>query len=118
VSAPRGRAGREGRVLDDEVKYILNELCRRINRSLKDSREVAASVRRLEELGYEIGLHLEATVLLSQEQPPARRRRGRRAAQALKLGPEDAEYLRQLRISLQTRRSRGSSSPSEDSGKP
>jgi hypothetical protein len=72
---------------------------------LKGSRSIAASVHRLEGLGYELALYLEATVLLSREDEELRPKRvsSRRASNLLELNEVDSEYLKRLKITLNTK---------------
>jgi hypothetical protein len=86
-------------------------LSRAINRTLKNSRSIAASVNQLEGLGYELSLYLEATVLLSREEDEPRRKRSsttskRRRSHKLELSEIDSEYLKRLKITLNPKRSR------------
>ena len=88
--------------LDNEVRAILGDLCRAINDSLKGSDRVHQSVQKLQGLGYEFALLVEATALLTA--PKIRRKRKRKKRElSLSLSEEDKRYLQNLKITLDGR---------------
>jgi len=87
--------------MDSEIKGIMGELCRAINDSLKGAPRIMASVERLQGLGYDLALFLEATVILSQDAKPKPRRASmRRAGPGLAISENDRQYLKSLKITL------------------
>ena len=87
--------------MDSEIKGIMGELCRAINDSLKGAPRIMASVERLQGLGYDLALFLEATVILSHDAKPRPRRVStRRAGTALAISEKDKQYLKSLKITL------------------
>ena len=90
--------------MDEEVKTLLSELARTINAGLERSRGIAATVKRLEELGYQSAIYLEATILLSRPADGDEKKRRRPLARvqrgSLKLSREDLGFLKSLRIAI------------------
>lgn len=57
-----GVARRGGRVLDDELKALMQELGNAINESLSDSERITAAIGEIKQAGYDVFLVLEATI--------------------------------------------------------
>jgi hypothetical protein len=92
---------------DAHVDRLVKELGRTIERTLAESRAVAASLERIRDAGYEIAVSVETTVafrpdaqnvgldLLDGAPTPTRR-----PPAPLKMTPLDKKFLRSLKISV------------------
>ena len=97
--------------MDENVKAILKQLAGASNQGLQDSEDLAASVRKLEGLGYEFSLYLEATILLTrdgEEAPASPKPRSHAATRrrirsgSLSLSEKDLKFLKSLKIAIHT----------------
>jgi hypothetical protein len=52
----------KGRILDDQLKELMQELGNAINESLSDSERIAAAIGEIKRAGYDVFLVLEATI--------------------------------------------------------
>lgn len=91
--------------LDDRFKQLIKELGNAINESLADSEKVSDVMGRIRAAGYDLFLVLEVTVGFNKSGVPIRPRRRltggkRKVSQEFQITSEDAEFLKELRISL------------------
>ncbi len=92
--------------IDDNLKRLIKELGGAINESLSESDRISEVMGRIRAAGYDLFLVLEVTVGFNKRGEPPRSRRsrsspGRRAESAqFRLTTEDAEFLRDLNISV------------------
>ncbi|MGH9401008.1 MAG: hypothetical protein ACRD2P_02750 [Terriglobia bacterium] len=90
--------------LDDKFKQLIKELGTAINESLSESDKIAGVMGRIRAAGYDLFLVLEVTIGFNKKTGTERSRRtrsavGRRKAE-FRLTSEDAEFLRDLKISF------------------
>lgn len=91
--------------LDDKLKRLVKELGNAINESLSESERMADVMGRIRAAGYDLFLVLEVTVGFNKNTASVRPRRTRTAARRTEVGEfritnEDAEFLRDLKISV------------------
>jgi len=105
---------RKGRILDDQLKELMQELGNAINESLSDSERIAAAIGEIKRAGYDVFLVLEATIGFNKREddaeddetaegeeaqtaaPPPRLS----AAGKIKWTSQDHKFLRALKISV------------------
>ena len=90
--------------IDENFKRLIEELGQAINESL-ESDQIAEVIRRIRATGYDIFLVLEVTVGFNQQGDTKLVRRKKRAAEVppetkFRFTRQDAEFLRELRISV------------------
>jgi hypothetical protein len=92
--------------LDDKLKRLIKELGSAINESLSESDRISAVMGKIRAAGYDLFLVLEVTIGFNKTGATERSRRGKSGAarrsetQAFHLTSEDAEFLRDLKISV------------------
>lgn len=91
--------------LDDKFKQLIKELGNAINESLAESDKVSDVMGRIRAAGYDLFLVLEVTIGFNKSGEAIRPRRSRLAgrrktSQEFRLTSEDAEFLKELKISL------------------
>lgn len=92
--------------LDDRFKRLIKELGEAINDSLSESERISEVMGRIRSAGYDLFLVLEVTIGFNKhdEASPATPRKKsssrRRQIQEFRLTSEDAEFLRDLKISI------------------
>ena len=105
---------RKGRILDDQLKELMQELGNAINESLSDSERIAAAIGEIKRAGYDVFLVLEATIGFNkreddaedeelsdiEEAAPAPKPR-LSAAGKIKWTSQDHKFLRALKISVE-----------------
>jgi len=88
--------------MDENLKHLMQQLGAAINESLTESEAVSGALADLRDAGYDIFLLLEATIGFNQR--PEDLTTGGNAAVVesgdLVLNPQDAKFLKSLRISL------------------
>lgn len=117
MTRPRGailKLGlRKGRILDDQLKELMQELGNAINESLSDSERIAAAIGEIKRAGYDVFLVLEATIGFNkreddaeddelgecEEAAPAPTPR-LSASGKIKWTSQDHKFLRALKISI------------------
>ncbi|MGH9469876.1 MAG: hypothetical protein ACRD1N_05970 [Terriglobia bacterium] len=92
--------------LDDKFKQLIKELGSAINESLSESDKIADVMGRIRAAGYDLFLVLEVTIGFNKHGEPVRSRRGKTAARRaglrdFRLTTQDAEFLRDLKISVE-----------------
>jgi hypothetical protein len=100
----------KGRILDEKLKDLMQELGNAINESLSDSDRIAGAIGEIKRAGYDVFLVLEATigfnkrdgeddddeaVELETEQPSRSESNGK-----IRLTTQDQKFLRALKISV------------------
>jgi len=104
---------RKGRILDDQLKELMQELGNAINESLSDSERIAAAIGEIKRAGYDVFLVLEATIGFNkreddaeddelaecEEAAPAPAPR-LSASGKIKWTSQDHKFLRALKISV------------------
>ena len=93
--------------LDDKLKRLIKELGNAINESLSESDRISDVMGRIRAAGYDLFLVLEVTVGFNKNTTSGRPCRIRSATRRADLGEfhltnEDAEFLRDLKISVDT----------------
>lgn len=104
---------RKGRILDDQLKELMQELGNAINESLSDSERIAAAIGEIKRAGYDVFLVLEATIGFNKreddaededsvegEEAPAAPPPRLSAAGKIKWTSQDHKFLRALKISV------------------
>lgn len=92
--------------LDDKFKQLIKELGTAINESLSESEKIAEVMGRIRAAGYDLFLVLEVTIGFNKNEDVERPRRAksssgrRKEAHEFRLTSEDAEFLRELKISV------------------
>jgi hypothetical protein len=92
--------------LDDKLKRLIKELGSAINESLSESDRISEVMGKIRAAGYDLFLVLEVTVGFNKSGTTERSRRGNSAStrkaerQEFHLTSEDAEFLRELKISV------------------
>lgn len=92
--------------LDDKLKRLIKELGSAINESLSESDRISEVMGKIRAAGYDLFLVLEVTVGFNKKGDPDRPRRGKPAVsrrgglQEFHLTNQDAEFLRDLKISV------------------
>jgi hypothetical protein len=92
--------------IDDKLKRLIKELGNAINESLSESDRISDVMGKIRAAGYDLFLVLEVTVGFNKHEEPGRSRRARSSGgrrtevQQFHLTNEDAEFLRDLNISV------------------
>jgi hypothetical protein len=92
--------------LDDKLKRLIKELGSAINESLSESDRISDVMGKIRAAGYDLFLVLEVTVGFNKSGASERPRRGKSGAgrrgetQEFRLTSEDADFLRELKISV------------------
>lgn len=92
--------------LDDKLKRLIKELGSAINESLSESDRISDVMGKIRAAGYDLFLVLEVTVGFNKSSGAERSRRGKSAGvrrsetQEFHLTSEDANFLRELKISV------------------
>jgi hypothetical protein len=92
--------------LDDKLKRLMKELGSAINESLSESEQISDVMGKIRAAGYDLFLVLEVTVGFNKSGAGERPRRGKSSAirkgetQEFQLTTQDAEFLRDLKISV------------------
>jgi hypothetical protein len=90
--------------LEDKLKRLIKELGNAINESLSESDRISEVMGKIRAAGYDLFLVLEVTVGFNKHGEPQRSRRSRSSVnpevQQFRLTSEDAEFLRDLKISV------------------
>jgi hypothetical protein len=104
-----------GKLLEDRLKELMQELGNAINESLSDSDRIAAAIGEIKRAGYDVFLVLEATIGFNKreegeesedgeaveiEAPPETTTTNRRKVGKIKLTSQDQKFLRALKISI------------------
>ena len=107
-----GTGKNRGKLLEDRLKELMQELGNAINESLSDSDRIAAAIGEIKRAGYDVFLVLEATIGFNKreegdesedgetveiEAPPETTRR---KVGKIKLTSQDQKFLRALKISM------------------
>lgn len=88
--------------MDPQLEKLLRQLGEAINDSISDSEQVAEVIARVKASGYEIFVVLEATVGFHRQGEEAPAVAAPRAGEPeLHISPQDARFLKSLRISLE-----------------
>jgi len=103
----------KGRILDDQLKELMQELGNAINESLSDSERIAAAIGEIKRAGYDVFLVLEATIGFNKRDEDSEDEEvveGEEAAPAptprvtasgkIKWTSQDHKFLRALKISV------------------
>lgn len=107
----------KGRVVEEKLKVLMQELGNAINESLSDSDRIAAAIGEIRRAGYDVFLVLEATIGFNkrgeaeadagegegeaEEQAPSERNVGGREPRArLRWTSQDQKFLRALKIAI------------------
>ena len=88
--------------MDQELENLMRQLGEAINDSISDSSQVAEVIARVKTRGYDIFVVLEATVGFNRRDehaPAAVPQRSREPE--LRFSPQDARFLKSLRISIE-----------------
>jgi hypothetical protein len=103
---------KEGGILEDRLKELMQELGNAINESLSDSDRIAAAIGEIKRAGYDVFLVLEATIGFNKREEgedaeegdtvelEAAPETGRRKLSKIKLTSQDQKFLRALKISV------------------
>lgn len=92
--------------LDDKFKRLIKELGEAINDSLSESERISEVMGRIRSAGYDLFLVLEVTIGFNKHDeagaatPRKKSSSRRRQIQEFRLTSEDAEFLRDLKISI------------------
>ena len=90
--------------LDEDLKQLMKQLGMAISESLSDSESVSEALTSIRGAGYDVFLMLEATIGFNKRSPEtsdAGERQTVRAGELL-LTPQDAAFLKSLRITLES----------------
>ncbi len=109
----------KGRVVEEKLKVLMQELGNAINESLSDSDRIAAAIGEIRRAGYDVFLVLEATIgfnkrgendsdaetgeveAAAEEQAPGEPRSpGREPRARLRWTSQDQKFLRALKIAI------------------
>jgi uncharacterized protein (DUF849 family) len=85
----------------------MKQLGEAINDSISDSEQIAEVISRIRSDGYDIFVVLEATVGFNRQEPSAASESPRRREPELHITPQDASFLKSLRISVDSKPERG-----------
>jgi len=88
---------------DDELKILMNKLGQAINETLTESPKVNVAIQNIKDAGYEVLLTIDAAAVGAKKvkvktavetaAPPDKKVK-------LRLTPDDAKFLKQLKISI------------------
>jgi hypothetical protein len=105
---------KEGRIVEEQLKGLMQELGNAINESLSESDRIASAIAEIKRAGYEVFLVLEATIGFNKRQeeeegaeieeqtaPPVRQFK---AAGKVKWTSQDEKFLRALKIAVDEER--------------
>jgi hypothetical protein len=101
---------KKGRILDEKLKELMQELGNAINESLSDSDRIAGAIGEIKRAGYDVFLVLEATIGFNKRdgeeddeeavdidtEPPRRSEPNGK----IRLTTQDQKFLRALKISV------------------
>jgi hypothetical protein len=102
----------EGRIVDDQLKHLMQELGNAINESLSESDRIAAAIGEIKRAGYEVFLVLEATIGFNRrgeededaqaaaEEAPKVAKSEFKTAGKVKWTSQDQKFLKALKIAL------------------
>lgn len=88
---------------DDELKILMNKLGQAINETLTESPKVNVSMQNIKDAGYEVFLTIEAAAVGSKKPKVKSAVEATVAVDKkvkLRLTPDDAKFLKQLKISV------------------
>jgi hypothetical protein len=87
---------------DEELKILMNKLGQAINENLTESTKVNVAIQNIRDAGYEVYLIIEAAAVGSEKRVRSSSEINATAEKKVKLRltPEDAKFLRQLKISV------------------
>ncbi len=91
--------------MDQKLERLMKQLGEAINESISDSEQIAEVIGRIKTGGYDIFVVLEATVGFNKREEDAPVSRG--GAPELRISPQDARFLKSLRISVEPKPGRG-----------
>jgi hypothetical protein len=93
--------------VDQKLERLMKQLSEAINDSISDSEQVGEVITRIKAAGYDIYVVLEATVGFNKrEEEEAAAPVARPGAPELRISPQDARFLKSLRISVEPKGSR------------
>ncbi len=89
--------------MDETLKQLMKQLGLAINSSLSESESISEAISNIKGAGYDVFLVLEATIGFNKREEKSRNGVLRSAISAgeLRLTPEDAQFLRSLKIRLE-----------------
>jgi hypothetical protein len=88
--------------MDQKLEKLMKQLGEAINDSISDSEQVAEVISRSKISGYDIFIVLEATVGFNKrEAEPPVTSPARQGEPELRISPQDASFLKSLRISVE-----------------
>ena len=104
----------KGRIVEEKLKVLMQELGNAINESLSDSDRIAAAIGEIRRAGYDVFLVLEATIGFNkrgegeaeaveseaEEDTPAERTPSREPRARLRWTSQDQKFLRALKIAI------------------
>ncbi len=101
----------KGRVVEEKLKVLMQELGNAINESLSDSDRIAAAIGEIRRAGYDVFLVLEATIGFNkrgesegaehdEETPAAEHNSGREPKAKVRWTSQDQKFLRALKIAI------------------
>jgi hypothetical protein len=98
--------GKQGDLVDQQLKQLMKELGDAINESLSDSDQIAEVVSRIKEGGYDIFLVLEATIGVSKQgEKPTDKTTSLVTTLStnpeFKVNDQDLKFLKSLRIKIE-----------------
>lgn len=88
---------------DAELKNILKQLGETISETLSESPKISQHLRQIREAGYELILVIEAKIAFDPKENPKMAASNENAdgPVKLKITPEDAKFLKSLKISVE-----------------
>jgi hypothetical protein len=92
--------------VDQKLERLMKQLGEAINDSISDSEQIAEVIARIKTDGYDIFLVLEATVGFNKREAGALASATRQGEPELMISPQDARFLKSLRISVEPKRGR------------
>jgi hypothetical protein len=87
--------------VDHELENLMRQLGEAINDSISASTQVADVIDRVKTNGYDIFVVLEATVGFNRHDEHAMAAAPRSSEPELRFSPQDARFLKSLRISIE-----------------
>lgn len=100
----------KGRILDERLKELMQELGNAINESLSDSDRIAGAIGEIKSAGYDVFLVLEATIGFNKREendedgaghPAVETAAGQNGNASVSWTSQDQKFLRALKISIE-----------------
>ncbi len=96
-----GKAGREGRVADERLKRLMEELGAAMNESLSESEQIAEVIAKIRAQGYDVFLVLNATIAIRKlEEEPVRHGVRTNDWNEPRFNAQDIKFLKSMHISI------------------